>query len=156
MQGEASTHIAAPPELVYDLVADVTNMGRWSPETRNAKWVKGATGPAAGARFRGINRWGPLIWFTTPKVLVADRGREFTFVVMPLGREGTRWSYRFTPTPDGGTDATESFEVIWEPPPLGLIYGTGHRRDVLIAGMTETLSRLKAAAENRSGSGAAG
>ena len=30
--GRASIEIAAPPQAVYDLIADVTRMGEWSPE----------------------------------------------------------------------------------------------------------------------------
>lgn len=30
-EGQASVHIDAAPELVYDLVSDVTRMGEWSP-----------------------------------------------------------------------------------------------------------------------------
>jgi hypothetical protein len=31
----------------------VTKIGRYSPETFEAEWLDGATGPAVGARFRG-------------------------------------------------------------------------------------------------------
>ena len=45
--------IDAPPEVVYDLVADVTRTPEFSPEVRRCTWLDGATGPAVGARFRG-------------------------------------------------------------------------------------------------------
>ena len=40
--------VAAPPDEVWSLIADVTQMGSWSPETESCEWLGGATGPAAG------------------------------------------------------------------------------------------------------------
>ena len=78
-KGQASVHIDAPPEFAYDLVSDVTRMGEWSPETYRCKWLRGASGPAIGARFEGYNRRGRARWSNTLEVLVADRGQEFAF-----------------------------------------------------------------------------
>ena len=52
----ATIDIDAPADVVYDLVADITNMGRWSPECFRTAWVDGATAPVPGARFKGWNR----------------------------------------------------------------------------------------------------
>ena len=41
--------VAARPELVWDLVADITRVGRWSPECIRAAWLRGAR-PAAARR----------------------------------------------------------------------------------------------------------
>src|SRR5258708_6330417 len=93
--GEVHQHIEAGPEVVYDLVADVTRMGEWSPECVGCEWVDGATGPAVGARFRGRNRHGLARWSNKPRVVAADRGRMFGFVATdPIGRDMTRWTYR--------------------------------------------------------------
>ncbi len=53
MTDSVTVHIAAPPTAVWDLVSDVTKIGRYSPETFEAEWVDGATGPAVGTKFRG-------------------------------------------------------------------------------------------------------
>ena len=53
MHDSVTVHMAAPPEQVWDLVSDVTRIGSYSPETFEAEWIDGATGPAVGARFRG-------------------------------------------------------------------------------------------------------
>jgi hypothetical protein len=70
--------IDAPPEAIYDLVADVTWMGEWSPECIGCEWVDGATGPAVGARFRGRHRSGLARWSTSrewsPLAAVRFRG----------------------------------------------------------------------------------
>lgn len=65
MQGSATVHMAAPADKVWDLVADVRNIGSYSPEVFEAEWLDGATGPALGARFRGHvkrNEIGPVYW----------------------------------------------------------------------------------------------
>ena len=48
MQDAVTVHIDAPPEAVWDLVSDVTKIGRYSPETFEAEWLDGATGPGRG------------------------------------------------------------------------------------------------------------
>ena len=43
--------VAARPELVWDLVADITRVGGWSPECIRAAWVTepGLRSPAPGS-----------------------------------------------------------------------------------------------------------
>ena len=83
-------------EVVYDLVADMPAMGRWSPECERVEWTGGATAPAVGATFTGHNRNGWRSWSTHGTVTVADRGREFAFEVRSvLNLPVSRWSYRF-------------------------------------------------------------
>ena len=48
--------VAARPELVWDLVADITRVGRWSPECIRAAWLGEPGQPRPGARFTGHNR----------------------------------------------------------------------------------------------------
>ena len=71
---EVTEAVRAEPSVVYDLVSDVTRMGSWSPETTSCRWLASATGPTVGARFRGTNRHGPLLrWTTTCTVSPAFR-----------------------------------------------------------------------------------
>lgn len=84
MERSATVHMAAPADRVWDVIADVRNIGRFSPEVFEAEWVGGATGPALGATFRGHvrqNEIGPVYW-TTCKATACERGREFGFAVM--------------------------------------------------------------------------
>lgn len=144
--GSVSIHIEASPEAVYDVVSDVRRMGEWSPECRECTWVDGASGPAVGARFKGTNRKGFARWSTTPTVVAADRGREFSFAT-----DITRWSYRFAAEGDG-TEVTESFEMTADEPRL-LDLGQRYllrikdRRADLEEGMRSTLTRIKDAVE---------
>jgi uncharacterized protein YndB with AHSA1/START domain len=144
--GEVTVRIEASPEAVYDLVADITRMPEWSPETYKAEWRPGWTSAVPGARFRGWNKMGPLRWFTDPVIDVADRGRELAFTTGLFGRGRlTTWRYRFEPTADGtATDVTESWEehsgLMARVLPKGRVEG-------LKSGMQQTLARLKAAGE---------
>jgi uncharacterized protein YndB with AHSA1/START domain len=147
MQGSAGTRIARPPAEVWAMVTDVGRMGEWSPETRTAAWVDGATGPAVDARFRGKNRRGPIRWTTTVQVTECEPGRVFAFVVLVGRREATRWTYRFEPADDGGCEVTESYEILWEPWYARLFTPERRRGPQLDEGIALTLARLKAAAE---------
>ena len=147
-------HVNVPPEKLYELVSDVRRMGEWSPETTRCRWLDGASGPVVGARFKGTNRRGPMRWSTKPTVTVATQGKEFAFVVplLLLGRPITEWRYRFEPAADGGTDVTESFELVNDVPwwiTFGerWLMGVKDRKPDLERGMQETLARLKAVAE---------
>jgi hypothetical protein len=147
-----SIEVAAAPKAVYDVVTDVSRMGEWSPECHGGKWVRGATGPAVGARFRGTNRRGLAWWQTTPKVVAADRGKEFAFVVSHLGREMTRWTYRFAAS-DTGTTLSESFEILNDLPARlrfldRYVMGVKDRRGDLLENMRQTIGSIKAAVES--------
>jgi hypothetical protein len=138
-----SAVIAARPEALYDAVADVTNMGRISPETTAASWLDGATEAAPGVRFKGSNRIGSTTWSTKPTITVADRGRQFAFEVP--GKSGGHWSYTFEPV-DGGTLVTESMSQ-QRPSPVVIRFlqkraGVTDRGTHLREGMTTTLERL--------------
>ena len=53
MHASVTVPMDAPADEVWNIVADVRNTGRFSPEVIEAEWLDGATGPALGARFRG-------------------------------------------------------------------------------------------------------
>jgi uncharacterized protein YndB with AHSA1/START domain len=106
---QASIDIDASPEAVYAMVSDLPAMGRWSPECYRCTWRGGASGAAAGARFKGYNRIGMRRWSTDGTVVTADPGRELTFDVTYYGFPVARWSYRITPR-EGGCTVTESTE----------------------------------------------
>lgn len=144
--------INAPPEVVYDLVADVTRTPEFSPEVRRCTWLDGATGPAVGARFEVVNKAGRgPAWKNRPLVIVADPGREFAFSRTEKAAGTLVWRYRFEPVGDG-TRVTESYEVT-EPITrlgwfiIGGLYGLKDRRADLRSGMQLTLEQLRRTAE---------
>jgi Polyketide cyclase / dehydrase and lipid transport len=140
----------ARADEVWNLVADIRNTGRFSPETFEAEWLDGATGPALGAKFRGHvrrNEIGPVYW-TTCRVTACEPGREFGFEVLLGGKPANNWHYAFAPTAGGGTDVTESFRM-----PESLmttlfgIFGGQLRTRRNKRDMTKTLNRIKAEVE---------
>jgi len=153
---EVTVHMTAPAERVWELVSDIRNTGRFSPETVDAQWLGGATGPAVGVRFRGKvvrNGRGPTYW-SECEITACEPGREFGFVVLLAGgRRINHWHYRFTPAPapDGtaGTDVTESFRL--EPSAGTRLYWTllgWARGRTNREGMRTTLERIRAVVED--------
>ena len=150
MHVSVTVHIAAPPQPIWELVSDVTKIGRYSPETFEAEWLNGATGPVVGARFRGHvkrNGKGPTYW-TKCTVLASEPGREFAFGVGPGDKPLSVWRYELAPSGDG-TDVTESFtltrtkllRLYWSL--FGWTRGKTNRD-----GMRTTLERVKAEVES--------
>ena len=127
-------------------------MGEWSPECQRCEWIGGAVGPAVGARFKGTNRRGVARWSTTPRVVVADPGREFAFVTGHRGRDMTKSTYHFEPVV-GGTNVTESFEMLRDMPWFfrfadRILMGVKDRKTDLVSNMEATLQRLRTAIED--------
>jgi Polyketide cyclase / dehydrase and lipid transport len=151
LRSQAHTvRIAAAPEAVYDLITDITRTGEWSPICE-AGWWDDDAGPRAGAWFTGRNRFGDTVWETRSLVEVADRPREFTWLV---GGGFVRWSYALAAADGGGTELTET----WQFCPEGITmfhekYETGaHDRIALrirqaSEGIPETLAAVKRIAE---------
>jgi uncharacterized protein YndB with AHSA1/START domain len=147
---QVQREIAAPPERVWEMVADVTRMGEWSPETTGCRWVGGATGPEVGARFRGSNRKGWRRWSTTCTVVESVPGAVFAFDVKAGPVPVARWEYRFEPAGPDATVVTESWHDQRGPAMAfvgGLLAGVKDREAHNRVGMAETLDRLAAAAE---------
>lgn len=140
--------IGAPPERIYAIVSDVTQMGRLSPECTGGRWLGGATGPAVGARFKGSNKRGLMRWSTKCEVTKADRPSA---VEWQVAESGMRWGYRFEPDGDGTlvTEYREHSRAI--PFYVKAVQRSGllgrDRENLMVEGMRETLERLKAAAE---------
>lgn len=150
MQGSVTVSMAAPADRIWELIADVRNTGKFSPETFEAEWLDGADGPALGARFRGHvrrNEIGPVYW-TTCRVTACDPGREFGFEVLAGDRPVNNWHYRLMPS-GPVTEVTESFRL--DENLLMSLYsvlGGQLRRRRNIRDMRKTLERIKAVAED--------
>jgi hypothetical protein len=154
-------HIAAPPDDVYALVADVTRMPDFSPEILRCTWLDGATGPAVGARFAARNKVPHRPpWTNKPVVTVVDPGRTFAFARTERFAGTVEWTYRFEPDA-GGTTVTESYAVTrplsvvgWFI--IGTLFARKDRRSDLRTGMQQTLERMRRTAESsvQGGSGA--
>ncbi|MEQ7008251.1 SRPBCC family protein [Actinopolymorpha sp. B17G11] len=124
----ARTHIdltiALPQSRVWDLIADVTRIGEWSPECVHGAWLDDGAGQAhaqaqvpapaqayarVGVRFAGDNRFANgNVSTVTCVVTQAERPHRFAWVVLDGAedpdRPGSIWSYELTP--GGSADET--------------------------------------------------
>jgi hypothetical protein len=138
------------PESLYDLVTDIGRTGEWSPICRTCRW-RDEPGAREGAWFIGRNEAGDQVWETESLVIVAQRGREFAWLV---GGRYVRWSYRFEAVGEGATRLTESWAFL--PDGQAMFrekYGADAaarmelRRGQAISGIPTTLARIKQIAE---------
>ena len=147
---EVSLHIDAPPDEVWDLVSDVTRIGEFSPETFEAQWTRGSTGPEVGASFKGHvkrNGVGPTYW-SPCRVTKCVPEEVFEFSVGTDDVTLNNWGYRMEP--DGsGTKVTEYFrlEPSWPMRAYSLVLGHLRNR-TNERGMRQTLERMKAVLES--------
>ncbi len=113
--------VDASPARVYDLVSDVSAIGRWSPHASGVAFDRGA-GPWAGAWFSGRNHRDGRQWTTRSQVVRADPGAVFAFVVG--GAEGgiVRWSWTCRPR-GRGTVVEQSWQLLRLDPVLGTTRG---------------------------------
>lgn len=147
---EAVETINADAEAVYDIVTDLPNMGKLSPENTGGKWVGGATGPTVGARFRGNNKAGWRRWSTSVKVIDAERGKLFAFHVTAGPFAVADWCYEFEADGDG-TKVTEKWDDRrpgWMKALSGPVMGVEDRGGHNEGNMQATLRALKTAAES--------
>jgi uncharacterized protein YndB with AHSA1/START domain len=159
--------VPAGPELVWDLVADVTRVGGWSPECIGAAWLGAPGRPRPGARFTGRNRFASGFEYeVTCVVTEADRPRAFAWVVLDdsgdPARPSSLWQYQIDPIPGGGSRVRQRFthgpgasflrEVAANAPGLAAEIISA-RRAGLQANMSATLRAMKAAAESSHGTG---
>ncbi|MEV7320796.1 SRPBCC family protein [Streptomyces sp. NPDC093970] len=148
---QESIVVEAPRTEVYAALSHLRNMGKWSPECFWV-WHRGTTAHA-GTGFVGFNRKGPLVWFTTCRVTVAEAPHEFAFRVGTFGLPVALWGYRLEQE-GGATRVTEYWQDLRTgrgarvTELLGLVFtGTrpGARAAANRAGMRTTLRRLRQA-----------
>ena len=158
----AEVVVAARPELVWDLVADVTQVGWWSPECIQAAWLGEPGRPRSGARFTGRNRFPDgLEYEVTCVVTEADRPRAFAWVVLDdsgdPARPSSSWRYEIGPLPGGGCRVRQRFthgpgasflRAVAAKAPNRAAEIIAARRDWLQANMSATLRAMKDAAES--------
>lgn len=142
--------IAADPMRAYALISDVARIGDYSPEATGARGADREL--QVGDRFTGMNRRGPVMWFTTCTVTVAEPGRAFEFLVDVGPVPVSRWRYDILPSQDG-IEVRESWEDRRSGPlgpavkAMGQLLIPGSRPEHNRRTMHVTLQRMKAALE---------
>ena len=144
----AEADVAAPPERVWALLTDFANLPDWSPELMVMVPLKPG-GLRLGQWYLGLNRRKAVVWPTRSVVSSLEPGR---LLAWDTTSSGARWIWELTPA-EGGThvlhrrpvpSAISGMSRLFAPAFLG---GSAEHADELEAGMAETVSRLKAAAE---------
>jgi uncharacterized protein YndB with AHSA1/START domain len=145
---QAQIEINAPATKVWSLIADLKLMPQWSPQCRLMRAVGGPL--RQGSRTVNINRRKYLVWPTTSRITEFIPEKKLAFRV---DQNGTVWSYELEPTADG-TRLTESrhaengVSAFSNMSVNALMGGVPSFERELVAGMNESLSRIKAAAES--------
>lgn len=131
--------MAAAPEVVWDLLADITRVPEWSPECVRTAWL-------GDGRFTGRNRAANgFEWSVTCRVTESERPRAFGWDVLSDEQVSSSWRCELSPVPDG-TRVRESFThgpgdswLRW------LAARTPDRADAIVAGrrrqLAENISR---------------
>jgi uncharacterized protein YndB with AHSA1/START domain len=148
----AETTVAAPPDRVWALLADVSRMPAWSPELVAMKPLLPG-GLRVGQQYAALNRRGVVVWPTRSVVVELEPGRRLSW---DTRSSGARWIWELEPVgPAGG----ETRVVHRRPVPRrltrmsglfagALLGGAAGHADELEEGMATTVARLKAAVES--------
>ncbi len=105
---QESVTVKASAETLYDLVSNITRTGEWSPICTSCWWDDDAEAGQVGAWFTGHNELPTRTWETRSKVVAAEHGREFAWVV---GGNFVRWGFTLTPA-QTETRLTECWEFL--------------------------------------------
>jgi uncharacterized protein YndB with AHSA1/START domain len=143
---EASIDIAAAPERVWAVVSDLERMPEWSPQ---CTWMK-VFGPVReGALTLNLNRDGWKRWPTTARVVRFEPNRAVAFRIID---NRMVWSFELEPI-ETGTRVTQRRDVsagqtAYSRRAIDLALGGEKEFEPkLVAGMHDTLGRIKAAVE---------
>lgn len=109
--------VDAGPAYVYELISDVSAIGRWSPDASDVAFDDRA-GPRVGAWFSGRNCRGGKEWTTRSQIVQADPGAVFGFVVGGAEDGIVRWEWTLTPH-GRGTVVQQSWKLLRLDPVLG-------------------------------------
>lgn len=100
---EVTERIEADPDAAWGAVCDIELPTRCTGELQSVRWLDGATGPAVGARFEGVNRNEVLgEWATVSTVVEVEPGRRWVWDVSgPDGPAWSRWGFEVDPVRGG-------------------------------------------------------
>lgn len=137
---EGEIHIAANPETVWEVIANIEEWPIWNPDVKSVT-LEGPVAPGS------VFRWKAGRSTLTSTLQAVDRPREIAWTGTTMGIKAIHL-FRFEPR-DGGTLARS--EESWD----GLIARLfkGYSRKTLDRGIRGILGALKEEAERRSSAG---
>ena len=145
---EATIEIDAPPGAVWELLSDLRNMARWSPQVVRT-FVRGRGEVGVGTRLFNINRRKLLFWPTQAMIVRFSPQKEIAFRIK---ENFVVWSYELEETA-AGTRVTARREAPHGVSDLSVgltkaaLGGVEQFSRELVEGMNQTLRRIKADAE---------
>lgn len=150
--------IKASPNIVWDLVSDISIPSQFSEEFQGASWDDDVE-PAVGATFTGHNRRPSGEWQTTSYVAEWDPPKRFAWHVGDLQTPIARWRFVIEKVPGG---SRLRFHVRLGPGPSGLTAAIdarpehehhiiAHRQNELRQDMQRTVDGIKRFAEDHAG-----
>lgn len=121
--GRTETVTRAPAEDVWRIIVDVTRVGEWSHECREARLLKGGRAAALGVQFRGRNRSGVFRWSRSCVFTVVEPPRVLAWRTGGLwGKmDSTQWRIELEPVA-GGTRIVQTYHVLHVAPGLERVY----------------------------------
>jgi uncharacterized protein YndB with AHSA1/START domain len=143
---QAEVEINAPVSTVWSLVSDLSRMPQWSPQCRVMKLL----GPLRpGTRTLNLNRHKMLFWPTTSVITEVVPERKLAFRV-PINT--TVWTYELEPTATGTRlvetrHAEKGVTAVSTAITKAALGGVDTFETELLDGMSQSLARIKAAAE---------
>lgn len=143
---EATVDIAAGPDRVWAVVSDLGRMPEFSPTT--VRMIPFGT-VHAGTWTLNLNKVRGMYYPTTSRIVRYEPNRAFAF---RMNENGTVWSYSLEAT-ESGTRLIERRDVpngVRKPVRVAIDKFLGGEKQFegdLVAGMNETLAKIKAAAE---------
>ena len=143
---QAEVEINAPVSTVWSLVSDLSRMPQWSPQCRVMKLL----GPLRpGTRTLNLNRHNLLFWPTTSVITEVLPERKLAFRV-PINT--TVWTYELEPTATGTRlvetrHAEKGVTAVSTAITKAALGGVDTFETELLDGMSQSLARIKAAAE---------
>jgi hypothetical protein len=141
----ATVEMAAAPEDVWDVVADLRRMPEFSPELRRVLPLNRRRG--LGQRILGINRRKAVVWPTTSTVVRWEPGRA---VAWHTRESGATWVYEIEPaTVDGRAGSRVTARRVLPAYTLGsrmlvpVLGGAAGHDEELADGLRTTLERIR-------------
>lgn len=143
---QAEIEIDAPVARVWNLISNLDNMPKWSPQCRLMKAL-GQVKP--GTRTFNLNRRNKLFWPTTSTITELIPERKLAFRV---NANNTVWCYELEPTATGTKvvetrHAENGVKAVSNMAVNAAMGGVPNFEKELVAGMNTSLARIKAAAE---------
>ena len=143
---QAEIEIDAPVARVWNLISNLDNMPKWSPQCRLMKAL-GQVKP--GTRTFNLNRRNKLFWPTTATITELIPERKLAFRV---NANNTVWCYELEPTATGTKvvetrHAENGVKAVSNMAVNAAMGGVPSFEKELVAGMNTSLARIKAAAE---------